>query len=163
VVSVGDRIPDVEVHTMGPDGPVAHQSAEILGQGKVVLIGVPGAFTRGCSRVHLPGYISRLHQLREAGVDLVACTAVNDPWVMDAWSNHLGADGILMLADGTAAFAAAMGVTVEIYPYGTRSQRYAAVIDDGVITSLDVEPTRGIDVSSCENILANRVGAAAKA
>jgi peroxiredoxin len=163
VVNVGDRIPDVEVHTMGPDGPVAHQSAEILGQGKVVLIGVPGAFTRGCSRVHLPGYISRLHQLREAGVDLVACTAVNDPWVMDAWSIHLGADGILMLADGTAAFAAAMGVTVEIYPYGTRSQRYAAVIDDGVITSLDVEPTRGIDVSSCENILANRVGAAAEA
>jgi glutaredoxin/glutathione-dependent peroxiredoxin len=163
VVSVGDRIPDVEVHTMGPDGPVAHQSAEILGQGKVVLIGVPGAFTRGCSRVHLPGYISRLRQLREAGVDLVACTAVNDPWVMDAWSNHLGADGILMLADGTAAFAAAMGVTVEIYPYGTRSQRYAAVIDDGMITSLDVEPTRAIDVSSCENILANRVGAAAEA
>ncbi len=162
MVSVGDRIPDVEVHTMGPDGPVAHQTAEVLGRGKVVLIGVPGAFTRGCSRVHLPGYISRLDELRAAGVDLVACTAVNDAWVMEAWSKALGADGIVMLADGTAAFAAAMGVTFDIYPLGTRSQRYAAVIDDGVITSLDIEPMRGIDVSSCENILSNRVHAAAE-
>jgi peroxiredoxin len=157
VISVGDRIPDVQVHTMGPDGPVGHQSTEVLGAGKVVLIGVPGAFTRGCSRVHLPGYISRLDELRAAGVDLVACTAVNDPWVMDAWSKSLRADGILMLADGTAAFAAALGVTFEIYPYGTRSQRYAAVINDGVITSFDIEPTQGIDVSSCDNILANRI------
>lgn len=142
---------------MGPDGVVAHAAADLLGHGKVVLIGVPGAFTRGCSRIHLPGYISGLDDLRAAGVDVVACTAVNDPWVMDAWRKNLGAEGILMVADGTAAFATALGVTYDIYPYGTRSQRYAMVLEDGVITSFDVEPERGIDVSSCETVLASRL------
>jgi glutaredoxin/glutathione-dependent peroxiredoxin len=157
MVAAGDRVPDVEVFTMGEDAPAAQSSSSLLGIGRVVLIGVPGAFTRGCSRVHLPGYISRLDELHASGVGLVACTAVNDAWVMRAWSQALGAEGILMVADGTAAFATAMGLTREIRGLGVRSERYAAVIDDGVIASIDVEPALGVDVSSCQNLLAHRV------
>jgi peroxiredoxin len=159
VIEAGDRIPDVEVRIMGDELPEARRSAELLGRGKVVLIGVPGAFTRGCSRIHLPGYIENLDELRESGIDLVACTSVNDAWVMDAWSKNLGAEGILMVADGDAAFARAMGLTTEIEGYGTRSQRYAAVVDDGIVTSIDVEPKPGIDVSGCDNVLATRIHA----
>ena len=157
-ISVGDKVPDVEVFTMGADGPTSVRTGEVLGPGKVVLFAVPGAFTPGCSKVHLPGFVSGAEELKAKGVDTIACIAVNDAWVMDAWAKDQGAGEITMLADGSGTFADAMGLGFDgsAFGLGQRSQRYAAVIEDGVITSLDVEAKPGIDVSSCESVL-NRV------
>jgi len=156
-IAVGDKVPDVEVKTMGPEGPQSVRTGEVLGTGKVVLFAVPGAFTPGCSKIHLPGYVQHGDELKAKGVSTIACIAVNDAWVMQAWGDAQGATGkIVMLADGNGDFAKAMGLDVDlsVAGLGSRSQRYAAVIDDGVITSLDVEPNPGVDVSKCENVLA---------
>ncbi len=156
-IAVGDKVPDVEVRTMGPEGPAPVRTGEVLGAGKVVLFAVPGAFTPGCSKIHLPGFVQGAEKLSAKGVDKVVCIAVNDPWVMEAWGKAQGADdkGIVMLADGNADFANAMGLAFDGsgIGLGTRSQRYAAVIEDGTITWLEVEPKPGVDVSSCENVL----------
>lgn len=133
------------------------RTGEVLGKGKVVLFAVPGAFTPGCSKIHLPGYIEHAEELKAKGVSTIACVAVNDPWVMDAWAEAHGATGtIVMLADGNAEFARAMGLEVDLATagLGVRSQRYAAVIEDGIITSLEVEPGSGVDVSACSALLA---------
>lgn len=155
-IKVGDRIPEVEVKTMGADGmPEAVNTAKVLGEGKVVLFAVPGAFTPGCSKVHLPGFVENADELKAKGVDTIACIAVNDAWVMQAWGESQGVgDKILMLADGSADFAEAMGLVLDASGagLGTRSKRYAAVIDNGVVTSLDVDD-RGIEVSSCSAVL----------
>jgi glutaredoxin/glutathione-dependent peroxiredoxin len=156
-ISVGDKVPDVEVKTLGPDGaPQTVRTGEVLGTGKVVLFGLPGAFTPGCSKIHLPGYVQHFDELKGKGVTTIACTAVNDAWVMQAWADAQGATGkILMLADGNAEFADAMGLTADLSGagLGTRSQRYAAVIEDGTVTSLEVEPNPGVSVSACEAVL----------
>jgi len=156
-VAAGDKIPDVEVHTMGENGPQPVRTGEVLGHGRVVLFAVPGAFTPGCSKVHLPGFVQKADQLSAKGVDLIACIAVNDAWVMDAWGKEQGVgDKILMLADGNGAFTKAMGLELDGsgFGLGLRSQRYAAVIDDGVVTRIDVEEKPGVDVSSCDSVLA---------
>ena len=156
MVAVGDKIPDVEVRTMGPEGPKAVKTGEVLGKGKVVLFAVPGAFTPGCSKIHLPGFVADADSLKSKGVDTIACIAINDAWVMEAWGESQGVgDKILMLADGNGDFADAMGLSFNGsgFGLGKRSQRYAAVIEDGVITHLDVEPSGGVDVSSCEAVL----------
>jgi len=157
-ISVGDKVPDVEVKAMGPDGaPQAVKTGEVLGKGKVLLFAVPGAFTPGCSKIHLPGYVQHGDELKAKGVSTIACIAVNDAWVMQAWADAQGASGkIVMLADGNAEFTKAMGLTADlsVAGLGTRSQRYAAVIEDGVITSLEVEPSPGVNVSACEAMLA---------
>jgi peroxiredoxin len=156
-VKVGDQVPDVQVHVMGDNGmPSPVSTRGVLGTGKVVLFAVPGAYTPGCSKVHLPGFVERQGELRDKGVDTIACIAVNDPWVMQAWAKDQGAEGITMLADGAGAFAKAMGLDFDGsgFGLGLRSQRYAAVIEDGVVTSLDVEPGGGVDVSSCSAVLA---------
>jgi peroxiredoxin len=155
-VSVGDKIPDVEVRTMGDEGPQTVRTGEALGSGRVVLFAVPGAFTPGCSKIHLPGFVTHADELTGKGVDRIACIAVNDAWVMQAWGESQGVgDKILMLADGNAEFTKAMGLVFDgaVVGLGTRSQRYAAVIEDGVITQLDVEEKPGVDVSSCEAVL----------
>ena len=155
-VAQGDRIPDVEVQTMGAEGPQTVSTGEVLGTGKVALFAVPGAFTPGCSRIHLPGYVQGADDLIAKGVDRIVCISVNDAWVMDAWGKDQGVgDKILLLADGSAAFTTAMGLEVDrtALGMGVRSQRYSALIEDGVITSLDVEPAPGVDVSSCEAML----------
>jgi glutaredoxin/glutathione-dependent peroxiredoxin len=155
-IKTGDRIPDVEVRTMGPDGPQAVRTGEVLGTGRVVLFAVPGAFTPGCSKIHLPGFVQHADELSAKGVDRVACVGVNDAWVMDAWGKSQGVgDKILMLADGNADFTRAMGLELDGsgIGLGVRSQRYAAVIEDGIVTRLDVEKSPGVDVSSCEAVL----------
>ncbi len=156
-VTTGDKIPDVEVRTMGPEGaPQTVRTGDVLGKGKVVLFAVPGAFTPGCSKIHLPGFVSRADEVLAKGIDRIACIAVNDAWVMQAWADSQGAgDKILMLADGNGDFTKAMGLEFDGggIGLGLRSQRYAAVIDNGVITSLDVESKPGVDVSSCDNVL----------
>jgi peroxiredoxin len=155
-IKVGDKIPDVAVKTMRDGKPEEVRTGEVLGAGKVVLFAVPGAFTPGCSKIHLPGYVAHGAELKAKGVDTIACISINDAWVMDAWGAAQGADDILMLADGNGEFTAAMGLAADMSGagLGTRSKRYAAVIEDGTITSLEVEPAPGVDVSSCESILA---------
>lgn len=155
-ISVGAQVPDVEVQVMGPDGPQKVRTGEVLGTGKVVLFAVPGAFTPGCSRVHLPGFVEQADELRSRGVDRIVCVAVNDAFVMDAWGRAHGAgDDIVMLADGNGHFTEEMGLVLDAsgFGLGRRSERYAAVIESGVITSLEVDQT-GIDVSSCTAVLA---------
>jgi len=156
-IAAGETIPDVELRTMGPDGPQTVSTGEALGTGKVILFAVPGAFTPGCSKIHLPGYLEGYEELKEKGVSTVACVSVNDPWVMQAWADAQGVDGrVLMLADGNGEFTRAMGLELDLAVggLGLRSQRYAAVIEDGTITSLEVEPSPGVDVSSCQSMLA---------
>lgn len=152
----GDPIPDVQAWMMGPDGPMKMYTGEVLGRGRVVLFAVPGAFTPGCSQVHLPGYVERADELAQRGVDGIVCLSVNDAWVMDAWarSQQIG-DAISMVADADGAFTSAMGLirSVKAGGLGPRSRRYAAIIQDGIIERLDVEPTRGITVSSCAAVL----------
>ena len=159
VLAVGDKIPDIELKTMGPEGaPVSVRTGEVLGKGKVVLFAVPGAFTPGCSRVHLPGFVSQADELKAKGVDTIACVAVNDAWVMEAWGKaHDVGDKILLLADGSGDFTRAMDLVMDGtgFGLGLRSKRYAAVIEDGIITQLNVEETGGISVSSCESVLAS--------
>jgi peroxiredoxin len=155
-LSAGDKIPDVEVRTMGEQGPVAVNTGEVLGKGKVVLFAVPGAFTPGCSRIHLPGFVEQAQAVTDKGVDTIACIAVNDAWVMDAWGkDQQVGDSIVMLADGNGDFTKAMGLVMDGagIGLGMRSKRYAAIIDNGVITSLDVEQKPGVDVSSCSAVL----------
>jgi peroxiredoxin len=155
-IAVGSKVPDVTVQVLKDGAPAPVQTADVLGTGKVVLFAVPGAFTPGCSKIHLPGYVQRGEELRAKGVDTIACIAVNDAWVMDAWAQSQGAgDGIVMLADGNGDFARAMDLVLDGsgFGLGTRSSRYAAIIENGVITELEVEPGAGVDVSSCENVL----------
>jgi peroxiredoxin len=155
-IAVGDLIPDVTVRTLTDGKPEPLQTGDVLGKGKVVLFGVPGAFTPGCSRIHLPGYVENAAALRAKGVDVIACVSVNDAWVMDAWGRDQGVgDDILMLADGTGEFTRALGLEFDMSGagLGVRSQRYAAILDNGIVTDLQVEPKPGVDLSSCESIL----------
>jgi peroxiredoxin len=156
-LSAGDSIPDVTIMTMGSDGPAPAQSASVLGKGTVVLFGVPGAFTPACSDQHLPGYVALADKLKAKGVDTVACIAVNDAFVMDAWGEARGTgDAIVMLADGNGDFAKATGLELDGsgFGLGTRFQRFAAIIEDGKVRDIGVEdvPTN-VSVSSAEAVL----------
>jgi glutaredoxin/glutathione-dependent peroxiredoxin len=156
MVAAGDRIPDVKVMVNTDDGIKPAQTGELLGTGKVVLFAVPGAFTPGCSEVHLPGFVTRARDLREKGVDTIACVAVNDAFVMGAWGKDQNVgDEVLMIADGNGDFTKAMDLVMDGSGFGLghRSQRYAAVLEDGVIKELLVEPGPGVDVSSANNVI----------
>ncbi|MHB1712052.1 MAG: redoxin family protein [Acidimicrobiales bacterium] len=155
-IGVGDHIPDVRVMVYGPSGPAHVQTAEVLGTGKVVLFAVPGAFTPTCSDFHLPGYLIRIDELKAKGVDSIVCLSVNDPFVMGAWGDAQKVGGrIVMLADGNGDFTKAVGLEMDGsgFGLGTRSKRYAAIIEDGTVTSLRVEPGGDLSVSAADAIL----------
>lgn len=156
-ISVGDPVPDVQVHKATPEGPKPVRSREVLGNGTVVLFAVPGAFTPTCSDYHLPGFALRAPDLVAKGVETIACIAVNDAFVMGAWGADRGVgDSVVMLADGNGEFTKAMGLELDGsgFGMGMRSQRYAAIIRDGVLISLQVEKGPGLEASSAEAILA---------
>lgn len=157
-ISVGDKIPDVKVQIPTADGPKAVQTGDVLGAGTVVLFGVPGAFTPTCSDHHLPAFVMRAEDLEAKGVTTIACTSVNDVFVMGAWGDARGVgDKVLMLADGSADFATALGLEIDLSGggLGMRSKRYSAIITDGVVTELMVEPDGlGLDKSTVEGVLA---------
>jgi glutaredoxin/glutathione-dependent peroxiredoxin len=156
-IATGDRIPDVKVFTFGESGPEVTMSGEVLGTGKVVLFAVPGAFTPTCSDHHLPGFVMRADELKAKGVDKVVCVSVNDPFVMSAWGNDQKVGrSVLMLADGNGEFTEAMGLPMDGSGFGLghRSQRYAAILQDGIVTWLGVEPGPGLNASSAEEVLA---------
>jgi peroxiredoxin len=141
---------------MTAEGPKPLTTSELCEGKKVVLFAVPGAFTPTCSVQHLPGYVDNAQSLKDKGVDTVACVSVNDPFVMGAWGKdrEVGED-LMMLSDGNGDFTAAIGLEMDGsgFGLGTRSQRYAMIIDDGVVSTLNVESGPGLDVSSAETIL----------
>jgi glutaredoxin/glutathione-dependent peroxiredoxin len=155
-IQVGDRLPQATFRVMTADGPAAKTTDDVFQGRKVVLVAVPGAFTPTCDRNHLPGYVKNAAAIREKGIDAVVVTAVNDVFVLDAWSKSAGASDIEFIADGNGDFARAMGLALDGsgFGLGTRSQRYAMIVDDGVVKSLNVEdsPTKA-DVSGADNLL----------
>jgi len=156
-LSVGDTIPNVKLMTLTAEGLQPVQSGDVLGTGKVVLFAVPGAFTPTCSDHHLPGFVMQADEILAKGVDRIACIAVNDPFVMGAWGNAQGTgDKVLLLSDGNGEFTAqtAMELDLSGIGLGTRSQRYAAILLDGVVQEIFVEPNPGkVDVASSDKIL----------
>jgi glutaredoxin/glutathione-dependent peroxiredoxin len=156
-IQVGDSIPSMKLMMATPDGPKETSTDEIFKGKKVVLFAVPGAFTPTCSARHLPGFVQQADAIRAKGVDTIACIAVNDGFVMNAWGKDQGADGkVLMLADGSAAFTKALGLELDLTGrgMGVRSQRYALVAQDGKVTHLGVEAPGGFEVSSADAIIA---------
>jgi peroxiredoxin len=140
---------------MGQEGPTDITTDEIFKGRKVVLFAVPGAFTPGCSITHLPGFVVNADKIKARGVDTIACMSVNDAFVMGAWGKAQNAEELLMLADGNGDFTAALGLELDArgFGMGQRSQRFSMIVDDGVVTQLNVEPGAGVDVSSAEKIL----------
>ena len=154
-LQTGERIPACTLKTMGEKGPQDISTGQIFNGKKVLLFAVPGAFTPGCSMTHLPGYVVNADKIKAAGVDTIVCMAVNDAFVMGAWGDAQNASELLMLADGNGEFTAALGLELDGsgFGLGTRSQRFALIADDGVVTHLNVEPGAGIDVSSAETMM----------
>lgn len=140
-IKVGDKLPEAKFTVMGEGGPRPAPSSEVFAGKKVVLFAVPGAFTPTCSEAHLPGFVGLADDLKAKGIDTVACTAVNDVFVLAAWSKARDAGDITMLADGNADFARALGLDLDLSAFGlgTRSKRYAMIVTDGVVDYLAIE------------------------
>ena len=156
-IDKGERVPQAQLTLMGESGPKPVDAAELMGEGTTVLFAVPGAFTPTCSAQHLPGYIEHADAFAARGVDRIVCMAVNDIFVMDAWGKAQNAGEILMLGDGNGDFTRALGLELDGtgFGLGMRSQRFAMIVDDGVVTHLGVEAGPGIEVSAAEAILAH--------
>jgi len=151
-IKKGDKLPDAKVFILDKD-PKEMSIKQIIGEEKVILFGLPGAFTPTCSAQHLPGYVEMSDALKEKGVDAVACMAVNDVFVMSAWGEAAGAGGkVVMLADGNAEYARALGLELDAsgFGMGTRGQRFSIIVDDGVVTELNIEAPGEFKVSSAE-------------
>ncbi|MBN8848338.1 MULTISPECIES: peroxiredoxin [unclassified Sphingomonas] len=156
-ISVGDKLPKTTLVKATANGPEAVDSEDYFKGRRVALFAVPGAFTPTCSAKHLPGFVDKETELKGKGIDEVACTAVNDPFVMGAWAKSADADGITMLADGNGDFAEAIGLTMDgsKFGLGKRSQRYSMVVNDGVVEQLNVEAPGEFKVSTAEHMLAS--------
>jgi peroxiredoxin (alkyl hydroperoxide reductase subunit C) len=155
-IRVGDKLPEATLKVMSADGPKDRTTADLFKGKKVVLFAVPGAFTPTCSAKHLPGYIQRAKDIKAKGIDSIVCLAVNDVFVMGAWGEAQGAgDDVVMAADGSGAFTKALGLEFDLTKagLGVRSQRFAAVVDDGKVTVLKVEAPGKFEVSDVDSIL----------
>jgi peroxiredoxin len=156
-IKAGDRIPEGKLKVMGADGPMNVSAGELLGKGRVVLFSVPGAFTPTCNAKHLPGFVDKAAALRGRGVAKIVCMAVNDVFVMHAWgkSAQVG-DAIVMAADGNGDYARALGLELDArgFGMGMRGQRFALVIEDGIVKQVHVEAPGEFKVSSAEHVLA---------
>jgi len=155
-IKVGDTLPEATFVKMTENGPEPVESKAFFAGRKVALFSVPGAFTPTCSAKHLPGYIEKEAALKAKGVDEIACTAVNDPFVMGAWSKSASADGkVTMLADGNGSFAQSVGLTMDgsKFGLGTRGQRFSMLVSDGVVEQLHVEAPGEFRVSSADHML----------
>src|SRR4249920_3697879 len=157
MIKVGDRLPNTKFKVMTAEGPAERTTDDVFKGKKVVLFAVPGAFTPTCHKNHLPGFLTNADAIKSKGIDTITVTGVNDVFVMDAWKKNTAAEGkIEFLADGSAAFAKAIGLSVDLGErgLGTRSQRYAMLVEDGVVKTLNVEDAPGkADISGAENLL----------
>lgn len=155
-ISKGDTLPASKFSTMTENGPEAIEGKDYFAGRKVALFSVPGAFTPTCSAKHLPGFIEKAEALKAKGIDEIACTAVNDPFVMGAWGKSASADGkVTMLADGNGDFAKAVGLEMDgsAFGLGTRGQRFSMIINDGIVEELNVEAPGDFKVSTAEYML----------
>ncbi|NVK02453.1 MAG: peroxiredoxin [Oceanospirillaceae bacterium] len=154
MIEQGQRIPKGTLSELGPDGMINHDTEELFAGKKTVVFALPGAYTPTCSAAHLPGFVVFADQLKAKGVDQIICLSVNDAFVMKAWGEAHNAEEILMLGDGDASFTKALGLEKETGSFGgTRSKRYAMIVDDGVVTLLNVEAEGQFEVSKAEAIL----------
>ena len=156
MIGVGERVPEVILKRVGPQGIEECPSRTLFAGRKVAFFGVPGAFTPTCSNVHLPGYVGRADELRAAGITAIVCVAVNDPYVMAAWGEAWGARGkVELVSDWNGELARAMGLEVDLSGsgLGRRCRRFAAVVEDGVVTHFAVEPAKGVTVCGAESLL----------
>jgi glutaredoxin/glutathione-dependent peroxiredoxin len=157
MIEVGDKMPEATLRTIrGQQVETLSTGAYFAGR-RVLLFGVPGAFTPTCSQQHLPGYVEKADELRASGIDVIACVSVNDPYVMAVWGEVSGAAGrVEMLSDGNGELARALGIEADFSSsgLGLRCRRFAAVVDDGRFTTVAVEPVRGITVCGAEHLLA---------
>jgi len=153
-IAEGDRIPEMTLKTNGANGPEDIATADIFNGKKVVVFAVPGAFTPGCSNTHMPGFVVKADEIKQKGVDEIVCTSVNDAFVLDAWQKDQNAEAITMLADGNADFAKALGLDMDASGggMGTRSKRYALIVNDGVVEYVGVD-AKGVEHSSAEAVL----------
>jgi peroxiredoxin len=154
-ISVGDKLPDVPLTVATPDGPEQTTTTDFFGGRRVALFAVPGAYTPTCSARHLPSYVEKASELKEKGVDEIACISVNDAFVMSAWNKSDGSQDITMLADGNGAFSEAVGLSMDASKFGMgkRSQRYSMLVNDGVVEQLNVEAPGEYRASSAETLL----------
>ena len=155
-IKIGDRVPAVTLRYLAPDGLKAVPAEEFFAGKKIALFGVPGAYTRTCSERHLPSYVDHAAELKAKGVDLIACIAVNDPFVMAAWGKENHAEGkITMLGDGSNEFTRAIGLELDRVKegMGMRSQRYSMLVEDGVVKALNIEAPGQYAASSAETLL----------
>ena len=157
-IQQGDKMPSGVFGVMTDTGPGAISTDELFAGKKVVLVSVPGAFTPTCSKNHLPGFVDRAEAIREKGVDTIACMAVNDVFVMNAWGKDQSVgDNVLMLADGNGDYAKALDLELDGsgFGMGQRGQRFAIIVDDGIATHVAVEAPGQLDVSTAESIISN--------
>lgn len=154
-IKTGDRIPAATLKIMGDSGPQDISTDDLFAGKKVVLFAVPGAFTPGCSNTHLPGYVINADKIKAKGVDSIVCLSVNDAFVMDAWGKAQNASELMMVADGNGELTRKMGLEMDgsSYGLGTRCQRFAAIVEDGVIRFLAIEPPGGIVETAAETLL----------
>ena len=154
-ISVGDTIPQATLVKATPEGPDKIEAKDFFAGKKVAIYSVPGAYTPTCSAKHLPGFVEKADELKAKGIDEIACTAVNDAFVMAAWAKDNGASDITMLADGNAEFAEKLGLTMDGsgFGMGKRGQRFSMVVDDGKVTQLNVEQPGDFSVSSADHLL----------
>lgn len=157
-IAVGDKLPAATFKVPTSDGATEMSTADVFAGKKVILFGVPGAFTPTCSNNHLPGFLENAEAIRARGVDTIACLSVNDHFVLKAWANQTGAkDKILFLADGAASFTRDIGLDVDMSSrgFGIRSRRFAAIVEDGVVTSIEIEEAPGsAEVSGAAAVIA---------
>ena len=155
-IQAGDKMPEGSFGVMTDNGPGAISTDELFAGKKVVLISVPGAFTPTCSMQHLPGFVEQAEALKAEGIDTIACTAVNDVFVMDAWGKDRGVgDSVMMLADGNGDYVRALGLEMDGtgFGMGMRGQRFAIVVEDGTATHVAVEAAGQFEVSKVEAIM----------
>jgi peroxiredoxin len=155
-IQVGDHLPQVTFRVNGAEGPEAKTTDDLFKGRRIVLVGVPGAFTPSCHRNHLPGFIEKHAEIKARGVDAIAITSVNDVFVLEAWQKASGAEGLEFLADGNAEFAKAIGLDMDGagFGLGPRSKRYAMLVDDGVVRVLNVEDSPAkTEISGAEALL----------
>ena len=154
MIEVGQRIPSSTLSQLTADGMVNHNTDELFAGKKVVLFAVPGAFTPTCSEAHLPGYVVFADKFKAASVDAIICLSVNDAFVMKSWGEAQNASELMMLGDGDASFTKALGLDMDTAGFGgVRSQRYSMLIDDGVVSALNVEEGGAFEVSKAEAML----------
>ena len=154
-IQEGDKLPDATLHMMQEGRPTPVTTADLFGGKRVVLFAVPGAYTPTCSQAHLPGFVVNADAIKAKGADSIVCLSVNDAFVMDSWGKDKNAEALQMVGDGNGDFTRAVGLEMDGsgFGLGTRSQRYAMIVDDGTVTKLAVEDAGQLEVSTAEAIL----------